>query len=322
MRQAFSKVSTMEELKESSAIYEPMLAIGWIGSRPADAALVVRLGAPIPTEWQRRVVHRSLRSGIVVSAQQRGLTVYDFSGWAPGLATVPGTGSFRTVEAVSEAAKPALVQRLRVINAHLSLLHAVAMFRHNESPTVVRAHERDLYRFDYPDDDGAGSWFLPLGGALPTTVTRVERQRFGHLSVAAFEESADWLDLVIAADTLIEFDLLNQAQAAAATHDYALAVVAGWTVCELRLRALTPPRLKQQKSTISTLCRVLVQQGLVTSDLQSRLDVLRRHRNSWLHGGRAPNEEAAITSVALSTELLRAVVPDLTTRTPQGPLIL
>jgi hypothetical protein len=73
---------------------------------------------------------------------------------------------------------------------------------------------------------------------MPALVTVNDRNRFGVLSIAACELALDWLDLVVSADALVLFDLLNQTQAAVSTHDYALAVVAGWTVCELRTNLL------------------------------------------------------------------------------------
>lgn len=63
---------------------------------------------------------------------------------------------------VSTASKPALVQRLRVMNTHLTLLHAAGMTEANESPHVVRIGERDLFRADV-DDACNDVWYQPAG---------------------------------------------------------------------------------------------------------------------------------------------------------------
>jgi hypothetical protein len=197
------------------------------------------------------------------------------------------------------------------------------MLRLNESPAVVRVHERDLYRHDYPEGPGDGYWYRKLSGTLPTHITIADRQRFGSLPINMFEESLEWLEQVIQADALIEFDLLNQIQEALATHDYALAVVAGWTICELRARALArvAPRVKGENN-ISKVCEALVNAGLMDRALFSRLDRLRSGRNKWLHNGVEPSEEIALEALLSSTELLKCFVPKLITRAGGGIVLL
>lgn len=61
----------------------------------------------------------------------------------------------------STASKPALVQRLRVMNTHPTLLHAAGMTEANESPQV-RIGERDLFRADV-EDACNDVWYQPAG---------------------------------------------------------------------------------------------------------------------------------------------------------------
>jgi hypothetical protein len=120
-------------LDSVSAIYEPMRFIGWIGRYPEDYRLAAEPGVPVPGGWHEEVVNVMLTCGINVSAELGGLTVYDFTGWPPGI--VPPVPGYQTVGKRSKASRPALVWRLRIINSHLTLLHAAAMFQHNQSPS-------------------------------------------------------------------------------------------------------------------------------------------------------------------------------------------
>jgi hypothetical protein len=316
-------------MNQASAHFGPFLPMGWLGDRPSNHELQVSKGTPFPSEWLEVAVQRRMAYGIEITADRRGFLIYGFGQWAPGLSRskrpLGAKRRFRTVRDVSEGAKPALIQRLRVMNAHLSLLHGVAMYVHNESPEVRRVTDRDLYRFDYPDDSAEGVWFRPPGERLPDTVTALDRERLGVTPLATFSLSVDWLELVLQADALIDFDLLNQTQSALRTHDYCLAVVAGWTACELRLRALArtfPLPGLSTKSTAEEVCRVLADGGHLAPELTPRLATLRQRRNHWLHRGTEPEEGTAIEAVYLAAELLRSAVPDLKVRASPGMLML
>jgi hypothetical protein len=311
---------------EASAIYEPMLPVGWIGEQPTDHRLASLPGTAIPSHWYDHIIDRSLSCGIKVRAERRGFTVYDFASWAPGVVRVRARSSgrrFRTFGDLSEASKPALIQRLRVMNAHLTLLHAAAMAQHSESPTVVRVHERDLYRFDYPEGNGDGFWYRPLGDSAPTTVSPGDRARFGIMPIETYDLSLAWLDHVIATNQLISFDLLNQTQAALGTHDYAQAVVAAWTICELqvRQRASDLPEVRERTGAAAVL-GVMERSGRLSADLTQRLHVVREGRNKWLHTGESPDEGLALQAQEVAVELLRVVIDALDIRETSRLLLL
>jgi hypothetical protein len=307
---------------EASAIYEPMCAMGWIGCRPDDHRLAIQPGVPIPDGWRDTVISRQLPCGIAVEVDRRGFAIYDFDAWHPGVANPAGTARIRTLAEASETAKPALVSRLRVINGHLALLHGAAMSRHDESPAIMRVQVADLYYFDYPDESATGYWFRSFGDVLPSTVTRADRLRLGTIPAPTFYTSLEWLDTVIAGGALIEFDLLNQTQSAIATHDYALAVTAAWTVCELRIRSLATACGARSDDRVFQLCKALRDHGEISKELAERLDRLRRGRNKWLHSGDEPSEAVALEGLALATKLLRKLVPGLATRATGGLVIL
>lgn len=303
-----------------SAIYEPILFVGWIGRRPTDYLLAWDQGVAVPDGWHEVIVSCKLTCGIKVSAELGGLTVYDFTGWPRGVAQlIPG---FQTIGKISQASRPALVWRLRVVNSHLTLLHAAAMRQHNESPLVTRVNIFDLYRYDYPDESSDGRWYRWYGAVLPKTVTLADRLRVGIMPATTFNLSLEWLQTVVANEALIEFDLLNQAQTALSTHDYALTVVAGWTICELRIRSLMSQLSSTMPSSASKVIKALKQHGLLSQAQVERLDDVRRCRNKWLHGGDEPTEAFASNAVIIAAELLRVVIPELAIRLSAGPLIL
>jgi hypothetical protein len=310
-------------MSESSAIYEPMLPIGWVGERPADHELAWQDGTPVPAAWREVVVQRQLGCRVVVAMERRGLTILDCSKWPPGLANHGLPRIFR-VDQLSEAAKPALIARLRLANSLLTLLHAASMAKSNESPLVARVHDRDLYRFDYPDESDEGYWYHPLGGGLPEVVTAADHHRIGVIPVSTVDLALDWLDMVVSADALVRFDLLNQTQAALVTHDYGLAVVAGWTVCELqvRARARTAGLQLSRRTPVAKVCSELEERNLLPKELGPRLATLRQRRNDWLHTGVEPDEATALEAVGLATAMLRTVIPDLTTRARRRWLVL
>ncbi len=313
-------------MRHGSAIYDPMILMGWIGGEPSDRELMWRPGAAVPTDWCNVVVSHTMRCGIAVTAERRGFTIYDFAGWQPGRpaprATQPGRVALQRFGDASRAAKPALVQRLRIINSHLTLLHAASMSNANTSPTVVRVGERDLFRHDITDG-GDDYWYQLAGPGAADVVTITDRHRFGVIPAGTFVQALDWLDEVITADALVSFDLLNQTQTAISTHDYPLAVVAAWTVCELRTRRLAHglPGLQARQKSVDV-CKALDNAGRLLPPLVTRLDAVRRSRNAWLHSGTEPTEDEAVEAMHAAVELLRDVVPQLLLRPTSSLLIL
>jgi hypothetical protein len=189
---------------------------------------------------------------------------------------------------------------------------------------VTRVSVFDLYRYDYPDESNDGRWYGWYGAALPDTVTIADNLRAGVMPATTFNLSLEWLQTVVAKNALIEFDLLNQAQVALSTHDYALTVVAGWTICELRMHSLMPqlPRAMPPKTNAARIIKELRRHGLLSRTQAKRLDKVRVCRNGWLHSGNEPAEEDASETMLIAAELLREVVPDLTIHATIGLLFL
>jgi len=312
----------MSRMDECSGVYEVMFPVGWFGGAPKDQLLGAPYGQALPDDWTETMFSQSLHCGIAVTAERRGFTVYDFAGWSPGVANPPGTPAIRTLATVSSTAKPAVIQRLRVINTHIVLLHSAVLQRAGEVTSVQRVNERDLYRLEYADETGEPVWFQVLGNTLASHVTSIERQRFGAISADAYEQSLQWLDRVVATDAILLFDLMNQAMSALGTLDYALAVVSGWTVCELRLRALARDRGGDASARAYQVTECLQRAGDITSTLRAGLDDLRGQRNDFLHSGVEPSEATAQEAVLLSAIMLHGIIPSFAVRPGKGLLLL
>ncbi|MEU8158769.1 hypothetical protein [Micromonospora parva] len=305
------------------AIYEQMLPMGWFGDRPDDHRLARQIGATMPDSWQHIVVDRQLGCGVTVTMERRGFTVYNVRGWPAGMPSY-APGWYRTAGRAAEAELPALVQRLRLVNTHMSLLHCAAMFHDNESPSVLRVRASDLYRYERSDDGVGGMWF-GRGQAQRPVIGPAEAIRDNSpLGLAAVETSLDWLDAVVANDALVDFDRLNQGQDALGTHDFSTALGVLWQICESRLHKLAvqgqlkvDPRIK-----VSDLCKLLERHQLLATDLKRRLDVVREERNGLIHRGVEPSAQTAEECLDLATKLLKSVVPNLATRAPHHLFLL
>lgn len=310
-------------MTDEFAIYEQVLPMGWFGDRPNDYRLVWQIGAPIPDSWRRIVVDRKLACGVSVTIERRGFTVYNARHWPDGMPSYD-PGWYHTAGRPAEAELPALVQRLRLVNAHLSLLHCAAMFHDNESPLVLRVRASDLYRYEHSDDGVDGVWYAQ-GQPQPAHIGAEEGRRMNAaLGVAVVETSLNWLDTVVAKDALVDFDRLNQAQDALGTHDFSTALGALWQICESRLRRLAFQHQLRVKDRIGVgdLCERLAQSQLLATDLKSRLDIVRGERNGLIHRGVEPSGPTTHECLDLATELLKSVVPNLATRAPRHLFLL
>ncbi|MGC5021406.1 hypothetical protein [Micromonospora sp. DT47] len=310
-------------MTDEFAIYEQVLPMGWIGDRPDDHRLARQIGTAMPDSWQQVVVDRKLRCGVTVTIERRGFTVYNVRGWPTGMPNYD-PGWYRTAGRAAEAELPALVQRLRLVNAHLSLLHCAAMFHDNESPSVLRVRASDLYRYERSDDGVDGRWFVRGQAQRPVIGPSEGTRDNASLGLAVAETSLDWLDAVVANDALVDFDRLNQAQDALGTHDFSTALGALWQICESRLHklALQAQLRVNPRIRVSDLCKLLERHQLLATDLKSRLDSVREERNGLIHRGVEPSTQTAEECLDLATELLKAVVPNLAARAPHHLFLL
>jgi hypothetical protein len=301
--------------------------MGWIGERPDDHRLVREVGAPIPAPWQDVVVDRKLQCGVRVTMERCGFVEYDVQDWAPGLSKKPAGQLGET----SAAALPTLVQRLRLVNAHLALLHcAVAMHHENESVPVIRVRKDDLYSYGGIDDSPDFAWFGP-NGPRREYVTPVERERAADwLTLAMVDTSLDRLDAVVANDALFDLDQLNLGLDALGTHDFNTALGAFWYICESRLRKLASAHGFQygtkkdgtpRSPMISEVVKDLEAAGLIGSKQKDGLDDVREGRNALLHAGTEADQSMTDKCLALATELLARIAPGLKARTPR-PLFI
>lgn len=293
-----------------------MVAMGFLGGRPSEEAeWVVVAGSPVPASWQEEVVSRSVHAGVSVTANRRGFVCFDFEGWRPGRV---GAGGARTMREWSEVARPVLIQRLRLMNAHLTLVHAAAAHRSGENAPVRRVRESDVYTPEMTDE-GERYWLCPRLGPYPEREVQeweVRTRQGFELPKSTLETALDWLDVALVnGDLLIPLDLMNQAQVAATGHDYALAVVAGWTVCELQIRAFARSVGSSAKGTADDVAQKLEGRGHLTAQEATKLASVRRKRNKWLHKGVEPAADDASGAIAIAAEQLERALPNFTIRT-------
>ena len=313
-------------MHEASGIYEPMLTHGWIGPRPDDYRLALKVGNPVPKAWCNEIVNEDLNFGVRVTAQRRGFVVYDFADWQPGVAN--SKRGIRTLSEASADSAPALIHRLRVLNAHQILFHAATLFTTGETLPATRIASRDLYKWDLYD--GEEEYWYSSAGALLDTIVPADRLRTDSVPIAAFKLSLEWLDLAARADSLIEFDLLSQAHVAVSTHDRASAVVAAWTICELSLNHLNndlpqplPPTGRHTTPNAKRLIDHLERAGRLDPDVKRRLKAACDERDTWLHAGHEPTGDAALEALDLAIVMLRLrqIVADLAAR-PTSQLVI
>jgi hypothetical protein len=198
------------------------------------------------------------------------------------------------------------------------------MFHERVSPPVVRVRIGDMYRYDQDEDGVGGSWSA-RGRSLPEHVVAADDNRMHDvLQTVIVETSLDWLDAVVAADALGDFDRLNQALEALQTHDFRTAFGLLWLICESRLHVVAARHglHRSEELNVDKLCERLAAVHLLDADVKDRLDRLRRERNGVMHRNVEPSPESSRECLDLAILLLSAVVMDIDARVPEPWLLL
>lgn len=313
--------------KEVRGYYSPYSPQHWIGDLP-ESFETRRYGQQVPPDWQDRVVDKHLDVGIRVVAERWGLVVFDFTEWAlaDDHRDEDGDGSENFDMRVARAAT-----HIKVMNAHLTLIHSVSIELHRVGLAGVRLSPRDVIAMD---DVTPHSMSGPGLTRIPETIGIEEMVRGQAIPLDVFERSLDLLNQVLVQDPEAEnavehLNLLNQAHAGYHEHDYALAVVGGWTICERLLnrlwrqylddqsRGVTLPDGRSVKTvnskrrerlvrdfTASIVSEVLELAGALPHTHFRRLNEVRQARNAWLHSASKPDAQVAGDALLLASELL------------------
>lgn len=276
--------------------------------------------------FDEAVLQRHLESGIEIIARRNGTVIFDFGGMPSALAPEgdeePGTLD-DAVEAISN--------RVRVMNGYLLCLHSAFLELEQVGRRNMRVTARDLV---HVDDDrsgmgGPGLLRIPLGTGFETR----EIFRPEIVSEEALVHAVEKLDHVLkhpVPEAPAWVALLNEAHTSYQEHDYQLALVSAWTVCEAMLNhrwrehvasrrlqkigenevvVINKKRRKRLERssdlTASIITEVLNLSGDLSFTLYEQLVDARRGRNKWLHELERPDlssVKSALTAAATMLE--------------------
>jgi hypothetical protein len=173
------------------------------------------------------------------------------------------------------------------------------------------------------DDEGH---LVRIGGQRASQIDQIIRDgtRRGLIDIGGLERGIDLFESAVQSafsETVSLVALLNEAVCAYRQHNFPLAVVASWSICE-RLQSVTWERyyesaaaqgnvnlnkdrrksLKGRDYSASVVATILQLAGVLKPDIWAQLNAGRSARNRWLHGGERPDRltsarciEAAIT---------------------------
>lgn len=301
---------------------------GWLGGPPDDWNMqrtVESLGSRIPESWKEVVVDRQLKYGPRFTAERWGLMRYDFSQWPPGVTEPDESQSPNFNQAVETT-----LRRLKLMNVHLLLLHAAYLELMNTGTRTQRVSHTDLIHFHGDGSSGPGLLQQPmLVGILDAA-----RTDLAAVETEVLDVSTDWLDQLLkadpdASDSLDKLDLLHHGLAMFQSHDYAQALVAGWTLCEQLITMRWDTYLAERRNVIklsdgievermnsdrrrhlredqpiSTVLQILELVEELDHESFRRLDAVRHRRNRWMHHLERPDASSGRQSLSAAADLL------------------
>lgn len=256
-----------------------------------------------------------LGSGVRVAATIGGILTLDFASFPSALAASPGP------EPQFEAEIGATRVRVQVANALALSIHSATLELDNLSTGGFRVTHEDLMHFHSTLSGFSGGADLPL---VPGEGYLMPRNRFGLCREEVLLRASELLEGVLASDepeALNLVNLLNHGLIACKGHDFDLAVVTAWSVCERVMGQVLLTYAEKQASAHSlqvnrgrrrnwnrlgaaTTAEVLALAGLLPSELESRVSEIRKVRNAWIHGAEPPTYGDATESVMLAAALL------------------
>lgn len=281
-----------------------------------------------PHEWFRRdfltddemfepVWSTRTETGLTIAVTAGQLLIVDFREWAA--AQAPSESEYSA--APLEASIAPMRVRVQVANALALSIHSSALALLGMPSAGFRVTHEDLLHFH---SSGNG---VIHGGQLVRVPGRgllMPRERSGVIPERVVQQACQLLDqLVTHSDkrTLDLIELLNTSLVACRGHDFGLATVAAWSVCEAVLGEALHSYARDQATThdlvvnrrrrrqwddlpAATTIEILSLAGVIPSALEERLRVARIARNSWIHTSKPVPYAAAVDAVLLAGELL------------------
>jgi hypothetical protein len=265
-----------------------------------------------------------LQAGVGVEATAGAFLGFDFTDLPEALSPGGDLG-----DAHFESILLAMRKRVQVINAFALCLHSATVQLDNLATEGFRVTHEDLVHFDSLERGfgGPGLARLPV---VPGVGYVVPANRHGVCSADVIHRACTLLDYVLLskyANALELSALMNHALTACKGHDFELAVVTAWTVCEVlldtRWREYTERQSTAQGLPInrkrrevwagrdfsaSVVVEVLTLAGAIPAELKPTIDDVRRKRNRWIHGISNASYRDGTQAIELACDMLREVI--------------
>ncbi|MEX2557344.1 MAG: hypothetical protein WEB06_17155 [Actinomycetota bacterium] len=298
----------------------------WLGSKPpnlrdelnrvleyeAKAKAISQSNLPgrtvsYPNSVVAEVYTATLANGVSVSIHRHGLIVYDFTEVSPHDKELTTPAEEARLEA----------ERLKFMNGHALCIHSALLRIERRGHQLNRVRRDDVIRFDNGGGSGLARATLDLSPQDTEDFAWYDRPWI--LGTPVIEEATAVLNTALTCDesrTLDLLSLLSEAMEARQEANHALALVAGWTVCEFLLgrewknyiaeRRILPGAewrievnserkrgLTGRDFTAKVLGEVLSLEGRIPFDLYQQLEKARAARNKWLHEMKWPAPSAS-----------------------------
>jgi hypothetical protein len=291
----------------TSGFYVPYHGGVWLIDEPKNIQEIHQRRSSIMSRLlDDEVYSRELSTGLKVSGLQAGVFKFDFSNLPNAL----------MAHDVTEASHfPSLLQataeRVKIMNAFALCLHSSFIEIENRDMGSFWLTHEDLLHYGMGGVGGLDGREVGGPGMQRLSVMPTDQDSTETISRNVIDGAVDLLDEILGHDFENAGDLaslLNHAITSHKKHNFELAVVSAWTVCEALLNelwkmyytgALTGtirsnlPRERRDKLdgrdfTASIVSEVLNLSGVLDNEMHVALNLARSRRNKWLHGGRAP----------------------------------
>lgn len=315
-------------MRSRSGFHADLLNPHWFISEPPDVTF--EMAARGEVHWaasMERVYSRTLADSVEMSAYRAGVVVIDFSGMPTASPCVDEHDSNHFKDAVS-----ALAERVRVLNSFSICLHSAHMSVDRIDPGSCLITSDTMFHAG-PDRDaelggvsGPGVLHLNLFG-----LSRVNNAlRHGVVSFEVIDAAGFTIERALRDSTglaIPSLALLNEALCAHKQHNFPVAVVAAWAICErlqsklwtqyvesryeengVRVNRARRDWLQGPEFTASIVTTVLELAGDISTELRVALDAARRARNHWLHRGVAPDMNASELCVDAARKMIALVL--------------
>lgn len=252
----------------------------------------------------QEVFRKTLKAGLDVQVSLDGFFSFDFSKFAPN----PPEDE-ETIDNLVDIMR----DRIRAFNCYLVCLYTAVLRIENRAIEKMVVTPRLVLLRENLDEIGMGgdpSAFAQLAHRFPGTRGTsssglLDRSpTLGHDILEMSFDIYDQLLLRAEPDLLVQTELLLRSTAALENHDFPLALITSWAVCEYlahrlwdryiqdnRKRGgssfLSGDRIRRLKDTrtytAAVILEVLSLQGRISKKLYARLTATRSARNGWLH---------------------------------------